>query len=80
MQCIRYQRDRTYLEDLEPGDIQDSDEELAFVLCVQGFIDTSYQPLEHAVIDGLGQGVQSVQHLVLVLTFGHVFISDLDLW
>ena len=52
-----------HVKDLETGDIQYADEELAFVLGVQSLVDTLHQPFEHAVVQGLGQGRHRVGDL-----------------
>lgn len=59
---------RSYLKDLKPGNIQYSYEVLPLHLGVQGLIDASHHPLEHAVVNGLGQSADGVHTLVLVLT------------
>lgn len=57
------EEDKTYVEDLESGDVEHTDEELALVLGVECLVDTLDQPLEHAVVQGLGQGSHRVHDL-----------------
>ena len=68
MQINRHQRGTMgekvqYLEDFETGDIQHTNEELPLALGVQCLVDTTDEPLEHPVVDGLGHGVHTVHHL-----------------
>lgn len=52
------QQGEAYIEDLEAGNVQDSDERGALPLgLVQGLVDAQHQPAEHALIGGLGQGL-----------------------
>jgi len=54
-----------YLEDLESGDIQYTDEILSLVLGVQSLVDSHDQPAEHAGVDGFRQssdGIDDLQH------------------
>lgn len=47
-----------HIEDLEAGDVQDPNERGALPLgLVQGLVDTQHQPAEHALVGGLGQGL-----------------------
>ena len=68
-----------YVEDLETGNVEYTNEELPLVLGVQGLVDTLDQPGEHAVVQGLGQGGHGISHLVDVTALGHVLAADLDL-
>jgi hypothetical protein len=54
---------RVVLEDLEASDIQHTDEPLALTLRVECLVDTGNKPLEHAVVQGLGQGMGGVDDL-----------------
>lgn len=53
----------THLKDLKTSNIQDSYEVLARKGGVQGPIDPSHQPLEHAVVGGFGQSADGVVDL-----------------
>jgi len=41
-----------YLEDLEAGDIQHTDEILSLVLRVESLVETHHEPAEHTRVDG----------------------------
>lgn len=53
----------TYFKDLKPSDVQDSYEVLAWQGSIQGPVDTSHEPFEHAVICGFGQSADSIVNL-----------------
>ena len=46
----------TYVEDLEAGNIQYTDEVLPLLLCVQGLVTLLHQPFEHTIEHTLGHG------------------------
>ena len=48
--------DETYIKDFKASNIQDTNEEIPLLLCVQHLVDTDDHPQEHPFIDGLGQG------------------------
>ena len=66
------------IKDLKSSDIQHSNEELSWLLCVQHLIDTDDHPQEHFLIDRLAQSHDRIVDLWDSLTFGHHLISDLD--
>ena len=68
-----------YLEDLEAGDVEHADEVLPLVLGVQRLVDATDEPGEHARVQRLRQRLHRELHLVLVLTFRHHLVADLDL-
>ena len=53
----------THIKDLKSCDIQHSNEELPWLLCVQHLIDADDHPQEHFLIDGLAQGTDSIVDL-----------------
>lgn len=53
----------THIKDFKPSNIQDSNEELSWQLCVQGLVDTDHQPFEHSIVHCLRQGPNSIQNL-----------------
>ncbi len=57
------QHGSTYFKDLKPSDVQDSYEVLARQGGVQGPVDPSNEPFEHAVIRGFGQSTNGVGNL-----------------
>ena len=52
-----------YLKDLKAGDIQHTDEELALVFRVESLVHTSHKPLEHSIVQRLGEGVGGIDDL-----------------
>ena len=70
----------TYVEDLEAGDIEYTDEVLLFALGVQGLVDTIDEPLKTATVDRLAQRADRVHHLSLILALVHVLVTDLGYW
>lgn len=49
---------KAHIKDLEAGDVQDPDEGGALALgLVQSLVDAQHQPAEHALVGGLGQGL-----------------------
>ena len=74
------QRKNTHVEDLEAGNIEYTNEVLSLHgLGVQCLVHTGYQPLEHSVVQRLGQGSNGEVHLVFVLALGHILVTDLYL-
>jgi len=71
---------KTYVKNLETGDIQHTDEVLSLLLGVQGLVTLLHQPLEQPVEHGLRHGAYGVGYLVLVTTLGHELVTDLDPW
>ena len=71
---------RSHLEDFESSDVEDSNERhaLSFVP-VETLVDSGDDPLEQLLVRGLGTGLQSVDHLGLVLGLGHHLATDLQL-
>lgn len=53
----------THVEDLEPGDVEYTDEESLGSLGGQSLVDTLYEPGEETVVDGLGQSTDWVDDL-----------------
>lgn len=70
----------TYVEDLETGDIQYTDEVLPFLLSVQSLVTLLHQPLEHPVEHRLRHGAHGIGYLILVTTLGDELVTDLDPW
>ena len=63
-----------YLEDLEAGDIQHTDEILSLVLRVESLVETHHEPAEHTRVDGFwqsGDGVDDLRitNIVVMSTF-----------
>lgn len=54
---------RTHLKDFKSCNIQDADEVLLLKLGLQSLVDTSHEPLEHAVVDCLCQASNGIHHL-----------------
>jgi len=52
-----------YLEDLEAGDIEHTDEVLPLVLGVERLVDTHHEPAKHASVDGFRQSSDGVHNL-----------------
>lgn len=70
----------TYVEDLETGDIQYTDEVLPLLLGIQSLVTLLYQPLEQPVEHRLRHGAYGVGYLVLVTTLGDELVTDFDPW
>jgi len=43
----------SHLENFKSGNIQDSDEVLSLVFCIEGFVYTTDEPFEYTIINGL---------------------------
>lgn len=71
---------KTYVEDLETGNIQYTDEVLPLLLGVQGLVTLLHQPFEHPVEHRLRHGAYGIGYLVLVTTLGDELVTDLDPW
>ena len=67
------------LKYLEASNVKDAEEVVMFSVRLQCSIDSSNQPLEHPDVHCLAHCVYSKAHLLLCLTFRHVFTADLDL-
>merc|ERR1719414_1561459 len=67
------------LENLETGDVQDTDEVPPGVGGVQGVVDKSDDPVEHTGKEGLGGGRNGKVDLVYVLTLLDKVLADLQL-
>ena len=67
----------TYVEDLEAGDIEHTDEVLSLLFGVQSFVQLLHHPLEQPVVHGFGHGTDRIGHLVLVSALGHHLGTDL---
>ena len=66
----------TDLEDLKAGDVQDSDEAGPLPLgSVQGLVDTLHDPLEHALVQSLGDCFHRKLHLIMANHQSHVLHS-----
>lgn len=72
--------EETYVEDLETGDIQYTDEVLPLLLGVQGLVTLLHQPLEQPVEHRLRHGAHGIGYLVFVTTLGDELVTDLDPW
>lgn len=71
---------KTYVENLETGNIQYTDEVLPLLLGVQGLVTLLHQPFEHPVEHRLRHGAYGIGYLVLVTTLGDELVTDLDPW
>lgn len=71
---------KTYVENLETGDIQYTDKVLPLLLGIQGLVTLLHQPLEQPVEHRLRHGAYGVSYLVLVTTLGDELVTDLDPW
>ena len=67
------------LEDFKASNVKDADEVLSLVLGVERLVHSLYEPLEHSRVQRLRQRLHGKVHLVLVLTFRHHLVADLDL-
>lgn len=70
----------TYVEDLETGDIQYTNEVLPLLLGVQGLVTLLHQPLEQPIEHRLRHGAHGIGYLILVTTLGDELVTDLDPW
>lgn len=70
----------TYVENFETSNIQYTNELGTLLLGVQSFVTLLDQPLEETIEDTLAEGTDGVGDLVLVLTLGDEFGTDLDTW
>lgn len=70
----------TYVEDLETGNIQYTNEVLPLLLGVQGLVTLFHQPLEQPVEHRFRHGAYGIGYLVLVTTLGDELVTDLDPW
>lgn len=71
---------KTYVEDLETGDIQYTDEMLPLLLGVQGFVTLLHQPLKQPVEHRFRHGTHGIGYLILVTTLGDELVTDLNPW
>jgi len=69
----------TYIKNLETGNVQHTNEVISLVLGFKSLVDSDDEPLEHTIVQRLGQGADGVGNLVLVTTLGHELVADLDL-
>ena len=60
-----------YFKNLESSNIQDTDEILAFVLRIESSVNTSHEPLKHAVVNGFGKSCHSIDDLQDITTLLH---------
>ena len=67
------------LKYLEASNVKDAEEVVVFSVRLQCSIDSSNQPFEHPDVHRLAHCVYSKAHLLLRLTFRHIFTADLDL-
>ena len=58
----------TYIKDFKPSNIQDADEELSRLLCVQHLIDSDDHPQEHFLIDRLAESHDGIVDLIFMGT------------
>lgn len=70
----------TYVENLETGDIQYTNEVLPLLLGIQGLVTLLHQPFEQSVEHRLRHGAHGIGYLVLVTTLGDKLVTDLDPW
>lgn len=68
----------TYVEDLETGNIQDTDEVLSLLFGVQSFVDSSDHPLEETIENGLRQGTDRVADLLFASSLSDELVSYFD--
>jgi len=66
------------VEDLKAGNIQDTNEVLSLLFCVQRLITLPHQPFEQAIEHAFGHGTHRVRDLVLVPTLGHKLVAYFD--
>ena len=66
------------LENFKAGDVQHSYEVLSVLLGVQGLVDLDHHPVEHLLVNGLGQSSDGVVDLVHPLALGDVLIPYLE--
>lgn len=72
--------EETYVEDLETGDIQYTNEVLSLLLGIQGLVTLLHQPLEEPVEHRLRHGTHGIAYLIFVTTLGDELVTDLDPW
>ena len=60
-------RKSVYIKDLKSSDVQHTNEEISLLFCVQHLVDTNDHPQEHPLIDGFGQGIDSIVHLLNIV-------------
>ena len=71
---------QTYLEDLKASNIQYTDEGCTTMnTAVEGFVDTSYNPLEQPLVQSFSKSHARELHLGLVLGAYSEFSASLDL-
>ena len=67
------------VKDLETRNVEDSDEAGALTLgSVKGPVDPRHDPLEEALVGGLGDGLNGKLHLLFCLGLGHIVPANLD--
>ena len=66
-----------YIENLETSNVQDTDVMLSLGLNVQSLVYFVNKPLEQSAVNGFAQSADGVRHLIFILAFVHIFISDL---
>lgn len=74
------EEEETYIEDLETGNIQYTDEVLPLLLRVQSLVTFFHQPFEQPVEHGFRHGAHRIRHLILVTALRHELVTDLDPW
>jgi hypothetical protein len=68
------------VKNFKTSNIQYADEGSAMSFAsVQGLVDMLHNPLEHALIDGLGDGIDRELNLLLVLGLGHEVAAHSEL-
>eukprot|EP00042_Codosiga_hollandica_P058624 m.886787 g.886787 ORF g.886787 m.886787 type:complete len:1258 (+) comp59913_c0_seq1:2120-5893(+) len=70
--------ERVELEDLETGNVKHTNEVGARRLGLDGLVDATHKPLEHALVGGLGQRLDGVDNLVKSAALDGVLVAGLD--
>lgn len=66
-----------HIKDLKASNIQNTDEVLTRLFGLQRVVDPDHHPVEHFLIDGLGQSPNGVVDLLDALSFGDVLVAHL---
>ena len=67
------------IEDLEASNVKDTNEACSLALgSVQASVDPRHDPLEEALVGGLGDGLNGKLHLLFCLGLGHIVPANLD--
>ena len=54
---------QTYIKDFKSSNVEHTNEELSWLLCVQHLVNSDDHPQEHFLIDGLGESHDRIMHL-----------------